>query len=124
MPKGPKITAIGDDKPINTEALGSAFSKGPSPWQPITNTKDIKHLGKLGEELNELGTVKDRISIQGLDGINPTTNEVNRVWFENELADVLCMIAHNIKHFNLDEDRIMKRMDAKIQYIKPWFDMP
>lgn len=115
----PKPTAIGESEP-----LGQAFRKGPSPWKPVVDTNDIKHLGKLGEEAGELVNAICRTLIQGLDGVNPTNGESNREWLENEMADVLGMIAHNIKHFKLNEDRIMARMEAKMAYIKPWFEMP
>lgn len=29
-----------------------------NPWQPMTKAIDLKHLGKLGEECNELGNIE------------------------------------------------------------------
>lgn len=81
-------------------------------------------MGKLGEEVNELGRIQNRTVIQGLHGIDPKEQVSNKVALEDEMADVLALIALNLKHFKLDEDRIMLRMENKMRYIAPWFLMP
>lgn len=100
--------------------MGTRFKLGPSPWKPITNETDLKHLGKLGEEAGELVTAVSRTIIQGIDGIDPKTNQVNREWLEDEMADVMALVAHNIRHFKLNEARVMERMEAKMKYAEPW----
>jgi hypothetical protein len=43
----------------------------PNPWIPIQNPLDLKHLGKLIEELNEAGSATARCIIQGIDEVEP-----------------------------------------------------
>ena len=90
------------------------------PWIPITNCTDLKYLGKLNEELSELQKVISRIIIQGMDGVDPANNAINRAEFEKEIADVYAHLNCNIKHFYLmiDNDRIIK----KIKLQKQWVD--
>jgi hypothetical protein len=103
-----------DDEQIST--------KGPSDWQPITNKADLAVLGKLGEEVNELGSAIFRCIIQGLDEREPTTGKLNRDWLEDEVADVLALSNFVIGRFKLDEKRIAKRIALKRGYKAPWFD--
>ena len=46
-------------------------------WVPTTNLMNLRRLGKTGEEVNELGAICARCIIQGLDGIDPKTGEMN-----------------------------------------------
>ncbi len=95
----------------------------PAPWQPITDVRSLKCLGKLGEELGKLLAIKDRVLIQGLDGLDPRTGAPNRLRFEEELADVLSMIGLTMKTFGLNEDEIMTRMGVKAKFTARWIDM-
>lgn len=95
---------------------------GPSDWQPITDKHALAVLGKLGEEVNELGAAIFRCIIQGIDETEPTTGKVNRVWLEQELADVMAMTTITMRRFSLDTRAIMDRRDRKIAYKEPWFD--
>jgi hypothetical protein len=104
---------------MNTEDIPT---DGPSDWQPMTNKHDLAVIGKLGEEVSELGAALFRCVIQGLDESEPRTHVVNRAWVENEIADVLGMVATAIIRLNLDVDAILARRDRKVAYKAPWFD--
>lgn len=91
-----------------------------NPWHPISDPVDLKNLGKLGEETNELGTVVSRCIIQGMDGINPKDNQPNREWLEDEIADVLANIKLNVLRFDLDIDRITQRVSDKETKLRLW----
>lgn len=94
-----------------------------NPWHPIDNKVDLKHLGKLGEETNELGSVVSRCIIQGVDGVEPTTGKANRRWLEEEIADVKANIKLVEDRFSLDVGFIDVRMQDKIARLKTWHDM-
>lgn len=97
--------------------------KDPSPWNPISSPIDLKHLGKLGEELGECGAAVSRCIIQGLDGVEPVTGKLNREWLEDECADVLANIFLVIDHFNLDSVKINQRSTLKQKHLRAWHNM-
>lgn len=97
-------------------------SGAPSDWQPTTNKADLAILGKLGEETSECASALFRCVIQGIDEEQPVTGKVNREWLEDEIADVLAMIEHTIRHFNLNRDRMSQRTKRKFSYKAPWFE--
>lgn len=86
------------------------------PWHPIDNKVDLKHLGKLGEELAELSRIVCRIIIQGMDGVDPANGEVNRDNLQKEIADVYANIGLVEARFNLkiDQARIKKKSDQQM----------
>lgn len=94
-----------------------------NPWRPMTAPIDLKHLGKLGEEVNELGSAISRCIIQGIDEAEPVTGKVNRIWLEEEIADVYANLVLVIDHFNLDTARIRTRMVRKQEHLKGWHSM-
>lgn len=63
-----------------------------NPWIPMSKPIDIKHLGKLAEELGEASSAVARCLIQGIDESEPVTGKLNRQWLEDELADVCANI--------------------------------
>jgi hypothetical protein len=93
-----------------------------TPWVPMTRKIDIKHIGKLGEEAGELATVCCRCIIQGIDEPEPVTKKINRVWLEDEIADVLTNIELVIAHFKLDGPRMIERARAKAVMLKAWHE--
>lgn len=95
----------------------------PSPWHPITDTVDLKHLGKLGEELGEATAAVSRCIIQGVDEEDPVTGRLNREWLEDELADVIANINLVALRFELDEDRMNERAAVKAIHLKKWHDL-
>jgi hypothetical protein len=97
--------------------------KDANPWEPMTRSIDLKHLGKLCEELNEAGAAVSRCIIQGIDEREPVTKVVNRIWLENELADVLANINLVMKHFQLNEARMTIRINKKTTHLRQWHGM-
>lgn len=94
-----------------------------NPWRPMSNALDLKHLGKLAEEVNELGSAISRCIIQGIDEAEPVTGKVNRVWLEDEAADVLANIELVTVHFNLNRERIATRAARKRLHLQGWHSM-
>jgi hypothetical protein len=94
-----------------------------SPWHPIKDAVDLKHLGKFGEELNECGSAVSRCIIQGVHECEPVTGKPNVQWLEDEIADVLAGIDLCIERFNLDVPRIKERQARKKLHLRSWHRM-
>jgi NTP pyrophosphatase (non-canonical NTP hydrolase) len=94
-----------------------------NPWHPIREPVDLKHLGKLGEELNECGAAVSRCIIQGVEECEPVTGKPNKLWLQEELADVLANIELVIDHFGLDLDHMLTRRNKKMAQLKTWHEM-
>jgi NTP pyrophosphatase (non-canonical NTP hydrolase) len=95
----------------------------PKPWTPITDSRQLRYLGKLLEELGELTAAVSRCIIQGIDEKEPVTGKLNRTWLEEELADVeACMstVAHEL---NLDQVKIGSRYSFKRTKLVKWLDL-
>lgn len=90
------------------------------PWHPITDPIDLKHLGKLNEEAGEMIAATSRVIIQGLYGQEPNTKKVNRVWLEEEIADVVANIELVVDHFKLDVQAIRERSNSKKAKLAEW----
>lgn len=84
---------------------------------------DVKHLGKLAEELNECGSAVARCLIQGINEAEPSTGELNRNWLTKEIADVLANIELVTAHFKLDQKAIAHRIEFKVEHLKKWHAM-
>lgn len=97
--------------------------KQPSLWIPMTEPINMAHIGKLGEEASELARICCRIMIQGIDGIDPDTDNVNRYALADEIADVYAMAGLCIGRFKLDIDEISTRERRKKTMKRTWFDM-
>lgn len=95
----------------------------PNPWVPTTDKLDLKHLGKLAEELGELSSAVARCIIQGFDENHPVTGKPNKEWLEEEIADVYATMSHVQKHFGLDYNFIRNRETNKINYLAEWHRM-
>lgn len=106
--------------PIHGEKV---WIDNPSPWHPMTDPVDLKHLGKLAEELGEAQAAVARCIIQGINEAEPSTKKPNRVWLEDELADVVANIALVVERFNLDEESMMARYAKKMKHLKQWHEM-
>jgi NTP pyrophosphatase (non-canonical NTP hydrolase) len=91
-----------------------------SPWQPMRDPLELAFLGKLLEEVNELGAAISRCIIQGIDEREPVTGKPNREWLEDEVADVAAGVQLVGEHFNLDLDRIERRIDRKKAHLRQW----
>lgn len=98
------------------------LTKPPSNWQPIIDRYTLAILGKLSEEVSELGAATSRCIIQGIDESEPNTGKINRIWLEQEIADVMVMTTIAITRLDLDNNEILKRFERKISYLESWFD--
>lgn len=94
----------------------------PSPWHPMSDPVDLKHLGKLMEELGEAQSAVARCLIQGIDETDPETDQPNIEWLEDELADVLANINLVSARFELNEDRMNARAAKKMIHLKKWHE--
>lgn len=94
-----------------------------SPWQPETRKIALKHLGKLAEECNECGAAVARCIIQGIDECEPVTGKSNRLWLEEEIADVIANAQLVMQHFALDNAAIDARVVRKMAHLRKWHDM-
>jgi NTP pyrophosphatase (non-canonical NTP hydrolase) len=92
----------------------------PSPWQPENDKLHLAVLGKLGEEVCELGSAIYRCIIQGIDGEHPVTAKTNREWLEEEIADVSAGIELAIERFGLNRRKIANRALEKKRHKKAW----
>jgi hypothetical protein len=93
-----------------------------SNWHPMADPHTVAVIGKLGEEVTDLGSALFRSIIQGIDEKEPETLKPNREWLEEEIADVLAMTELAIKRLGLNAQSIMERRDRKMAYKEPWFD--
>lgn len=89
----------------------------------MTNQLNLKHLGKLAEELGEAQSAVARCVIQGIEEREPITHKPNREWLEDELADVIANIDLVCEHFGLDRARMETRVARKREHLKGWHSM-
>lgn len=94
-----------------------------NPWNPITDRLTLKHIGKLLEETGELVAALSRCQIQGIDEAEPVTGKVNRIWLEEELADVQCNMNLLIEYLKLDTTAMTLRVTQKAERLKQWHAM-
>lgn len=99
------------------------FVDNPNPWHPMTDSVDLKHLGKLVEELGECQSAAARCIIQGIDEKEPSTGVSNRDWLTNEVADVMANLDLVISHFGLDRQFLISRINKKTSHLKRWHEM-
>jgi hypothetical protein len=92
-----------------------------SPWHPMVNPVDIKHIGKFIEELGECVSAAARALIQGVTECEPVTGKPNKEWLEDEIADIEANIALCVVRFKLSVDS--KRRERKKRHLKQWHDM-
>lgn len=95
--------------------------KAPSDWQTERDPLKVAVLGKLGEEVNELGNALFRALIQGYDGANPETGELNADWIFKEMADVRAMTYLVEKHFSRTID--IRRVAEKLAHKEAWLKL-
>jgi NTP pyrophosphatase (non-canonical NTP hydrolase) len=94
-----------------------------NPWLPMKDPVDLKHLGKLLEELGECTSAVSRCVIQGIDECEPSTGKSNRQWLREEIADVLCGFELCIERFGLDRTAIERRKERKKLEQRAWHPM-
>ena len=91
-----------------------------SQWIPEADPMILRRVGKTGEELAELGKVCSRITIQGIDGVDPETGVSNRAALTKEIADVLAQCKCTINALSLDNNAISVRMNSKVAQMAEW----
>lgn len=94
-----------------------------NPWVPMSDPCDLKHIGKLIEELGEAISAAARCQIQGIDEREPVTGKLNKEWLEDELADVMAGIALARDRFGLDMVRMEQRTLKKMRQLQTWHMM-
>lgn len=97
-------------------ARGATMNK----WEPPTDQRLLRRVGKTGEELCEAGAVVCRIVIQGIDGVDPSSGKTNRERLEDELADVQAQIFCTVRDLDLDNIRMAERRDLKVDLMRQW----
>lgn len=76
-----------------------------NPWVPDDNPHQARRVGKTGEEVAELASVLARISIQGMDSVDPSSGKTNRQRFLDETADVMAQCECNMWSLFTAEER-------------------
>lgn len=102
------------------------FAKSMNPWHPMTDAVSVKVLGKLGEEVNELGSAVCRCIIQGIDEHEPVSHKPNKLWLLEEMADVQAGIdLANEKFFDSPQERafFIERTERKKKALRAWHRM-
>jgi hypothetical protein len=93
-----------------------------NPWRPDDNPRQARRLGKTLEEAGELVSVLGRISIQGIDAIDPSSGKTNRQRFLDETADVMAQCTANMYTVMSDEERdyVRDRILVKRRQMAEW----
>ena len=91
-----------------------------SKWIPETDPMILRRVGKTGEECAELSKVCSRITIQGLDGVDPATGGSNRRALAKEIADVLAQCEVTIRTLGLSREFIEARAAEKEAQMAEW----
>lgn len=91
-----------------------------NPWAPDRDPRQARRIGKTLEEINELGVVLARISIQGMDAIDPASGKTNRQRLHEETADVLAQIECNVRAFDMDKNAMFDRQETKVEQMLEW----
>ena len=89
-------------------------------WEPETNQRVLRRVGKTGEEASELLKVLQRIIIQGYSGSDPETGETNQESLTKEIADVYAQLDETVEALELNEQFIESRRQVKRGYMKDW----
>ena len=84
-------------------------------WTPDSSAHQSRRIGKTLEELGELTAVLARISIQGIDAIDPATGKTNRQRMLEETADVVAQITINQRFFNMLNPEFFIRVSKKVK---------
>jgi hypothetical protein len=93
-----------------------------SPWHPMQDPVDVKTLGKLTEELGEGVQVVARCLIQGIGELHPISGKSNKIWLEEEIADIEASIELVKERFKLNRDAVSTRKQRKIVYLRQWHE--
>lgn len=89
-------------------------------WHVETDKFRIRRLGKALEEMGELVSVLARCIIQGVDEVDPSSGEVNRMRMQKEGADVYTQLAHLVDAFDLNQSDMLTRIGYKTDSMAEW----
>lgn len=96
------------------------YHKHLNPWLAERDPLKLIVLGKLQEELGECTAAAGRCILQGFDGTEPETGVPNKVWLEDEIADVLASCDRAVRRLGLDMARITERFKGKTEHFIRW----
>lgn len=91
-----------------------------SKWIPESDPMVLRRVGKTGEECAELSKVCSRITIQGLEGVDPASGVSNREALAKEVADVMAQCYTTISALGLDDHAIRVRVIEKQRQMAEW----
>ena len=89
-------------------------------WIPESDPAILRRVGKTGEEAAEVGKVCSRITIQGIEGVDPASGKSNRQMLMDELADMQAQIGCCVLQFDLDQDYMARRTAEKVRLMGEW----
>jgi NTP pyrophosphatase (non-canonical NTP hydrolase) len=89
-------------------------------WQPDSNPRQARRIGKTMEECGELVAVLARVSIQGLDAVDPATGKTNRQRLIEEVGDVYAQLACTVAVLRLPQAEINERSARKVGQMAEW----
>lgn len=91
-------------------------------WEPDQNPHQARRIGKTAEEVNELGAVLARISIQGLRALDPASMKSNKQRLLEEMADVTAQIELTLEFVSFDVNKayFAKRVEKKKLEMRQW----
>ena len=89
-------------------------------WIPDADPHQARRVGKTLEELGEAVAVLARISIQGLESVDPGTGKTNRQRLQDELADVKAQIECTERSLKLDTAYMATRSAEKVRQMAEW----
>ncbi len=91
-----------------------------NPWHVTTDPKSLRRLGKTIEEMGELIAVLGRVIIQGIDEVDPSSGDTNRLRLQKESADVSAQLRLNMDAFDQDLDMMFTRSREKERQMGEW----
>lgn len=94
-----------------------------SKWTPIADQLWLRRMGTTGEECAELIAVTTRITIQGIDAIDPASQLPNRERLHHEIGDVYAQLDACIEMLGMDREFIEARRARKRGYMREWESM-
>ena len=106
-----------------SELPKEVHSETVSAWVPIEDKLWLRRMGKTGEECSELIGVTTRITIQGIDDIDPSSKKPNRQRLHEEIGDVYAQLDACIEQLGLDRAFIEARRARKLDYMRQWEEL-
>lgn len=93
-----------------------------NPWVPDDNPHQARRVGKTLEEAGEFVSVLGRITIQGMNSIDPSSGKTNRRRLVEETADVLAQCECNLWALFTYEERntVWTRVLEKRRQMAEW----